>query len=238
MRTVAVIYAGDGGPPGSGLLTPLGGRPLVDHAVAAFAAVPQVEGVLLVAAPALTARDYGPGVTTLEARGTRAESIARALGTLSAASVAGSRPDDSAEGRGGGVGGCNVLIHDADRPLVDARVIGECLAALADSEAVCAAVPASDTMVAVENGVITGRPPRGRLRRRQYPQGFRLPVIQRGYHLALADPDFRQADDCAVVLRYLPGVPVRLVPGSEQGFPVASQADLGIAETLLRAGVP
>lgn len=243
MRTVAVIYAGDGGPPGSGLLAPLGGRPMVEHSVAAFAAVPQVDSVLLIAAPALTGQDYGPGLRILEACGTRARSIARALGTLGGTGgELEDRAEDGAGGEGGdGAGseaGCNVLIHDADRPLVGPRVIADCLAALAGSEAVCAAVPASDTMVAVQDDLITGRPPRDRLRFRQYPQGFRLPVIRRGYKLALADPAFREADDCAVMLRYLPGVPVRLVPGSEQGLRVTSQADLGIAETLIQAGSP
>jgi 2-C-methyl-D-erythritol 4-phosphate cytidylyltransferase len=237
-RTVAVIYAGgqpDRGEPG--LLAPLADRPIVAHSLAAFTAAPGVGEVLLIAGPALAdridevlqaadpvlaRRIDDPALRIAEAGETRARSISSALQALTA------EHDD----------GCDVLIHDADRPLVAPHVVADCLAALADSEAVCAAVPASDTMVAVENDLITGRPPRDRLRRRQYPQGFRLPVISCGYQLALADPDFRQADDCAVVLRYLPGIPVRLVPGSEQGFRVVSQADLGIAETLLRTVLP
>ena len=240
-RTVAVIYAGDNdGQTGQGepadraepagparqarpdLLAPLAGRPVVAHSLAAFTAAPGVDEVVMIAGPALAGWQPDPSPRIVEAAGTRARSIALALRMLAAA---------------GHEDGCDVLIHDADRPLVSPRVIADCLAALADSEAVCAAVPASDTMVAVQNDLITGRPPRERLRCRQYPQGFRLPVIQRAYQLALAGPAFRDADDCAVVLRYLPGVPVRLVPGSEQGFRITGQADLGIAETLLQAGL-
>jgi 2-C-methyl-D-erythritol 4-phosphate cytidylyltransferase len=222
VRTVAVIYAGDGGPPGRGLLAPLGGRPLVAHSVAAFTAAPQVDEVLLVATPeAAAGPDYGPGLRIVEACSSRAQSISRVMDTLGPAGP-----------------GCIVLVHDADRPLVSPRVIQDCLTALETSEAVCAAVPASDTMVAVAGDFITDRPPRARLRRRQYPQGFRLPVIRRAYELALADPGFRPADDCGVVLRYLPEVPVHLVAGSEQGFPVTSPFDLDIAGTLLSAGPP
>ena len=255
-RTVAVIYAGDsqpargepGGPGGPGglggpgelggpgglggpgerggrgqpagpdLLAPLAGRPLVEHSLAAFAAAPGVDEVMMIAGPALAGRTYDPAPEIVRDRGSRAGSIAVVLEVLTAIG-----PKDE----------CDVLIHDADHPLIGVRVIADCLAALADSEAVCAAVSASDTMVAVENGVITDRPPRDRLRYRQYPQGFRLPVIRRGYQLALSDPAFRQTDDCAVVLRYLPEVPVRLVPGSERGFRITSQAGIGIAETLL-----
>jgi 2-C-methyl-D-erythritol 4-phosphate cytidylyltransferase len=177
-----------------------------------------VDEVMLIAGPALAGRPYDPAPEIVRAAGSRARSIATVLEVLTAIG-----PADE----------CDVLIHDADHPLIGPRVIADCLAALADCEAVCAAVPASDTMVAVEDGVITARPPRDRLRYRQYPQGFRLPVIRRGYQLALTDPAYRQADECAVVLRYLPAIPVRLVPGSEQGFRITSQADLGIAETLL-----
>jgi 2-C-methyl-D-erythritol 4-phosphate cytidylyltransferase len=88
-------------------------------------------------------------------------------------------------------------------------------------------------MVAVENEFITERPQRDRLRRRQTPQGFRLAVIRRGHELARADPSFEPADDCAVVLRYLPEVTMRLVPGSELSFPVTGQADVDVAERLL-----
>jgi 2-C-methyl-D-erythritol 4-phosphate cytidylyltransferase len=39
-----------------------------------------------------------------------------------------------------------------------------------------------------------------------------------------------------VVLRYLPDVPVRVVPGSEDNLKITFPRDLAIAETLLRAG--
>jgi 2-C-methyl-D-erythritol 4-phosphate cytidylyltransferase len=89
-------------------------------------------------------------------------------------------------------------------------------------------------MVAVAGDFISARPERSRLRRREYPQGFHLPVIRRAYLAARADPGYRPTDDCGVVLRYLPEVTVRLVPGSGQGFPVTSPLDLEIAETILR----
>jgi 2-C-methyl-D-erythritol 4-phosphate cytidylyltransferase len=85
---------------------------------------------------------------------------------------------------------------------------------------------------------VTGMPRRDALARCQTPQGFRLSVIRRAYQLADADPGFAErpaTDDCGIVLRYLPDVPVRLVPGSEQSFPVTGPADLEIAETLLAA---
>ena len=70
-------------------------------------------------------------------------------------------------------------------------------------------------------------------------QGFRLSVIRRAYELAGADPGFAAApptDDCGVVLRYLPDVPIRAVPGSERNLKITYPADLAIAEVLLRYG--
>jgi 2-C-methyl-D-erythritol 4-phosphate cytidylyltransferase len=217
MRTVAMIVAADGPPGAPSLLTPLAGKPIIEHSIDAFAAAPEVDEVVLVAPPGL-ARGLPAGRVTLAAgtAGSRAASMARAAAALGATE-------------------CRLLIHDAARPLIGPGVIADCAAALRSADAVCAAIPASDTMVMVDEGIITERPDRSRLRRREYPQGFRLPVIRRGYELALADPGYRPTDDCGVVLRYLPGVPVRLVPGSGQGFPVTSPLDLDIAEAILRA---
>jgi 2-C-methyl-D-erythritol 4-phosphate cytidylyltransferase len=101
------------------------------------------------------------------------------------------------------------------------------------------AVPSSDTIIEVSNGVVTGMPQRDALARCQTPQGFRLSVIRRAYELADADPAFAQrtaTDDCGVVLRYLPEVPVRIVPGSERNIKITYPGDLDVAEALLKNG--
>ena len=229
MRTVAAVLAappsGPPVPPGpdaAALLAPLAGRPVIEHSVAAFEAAPLIDEILVVAPPALGARaarllaaaGYRKVSRVIDGGATRAESAWRAIRAL-------------------GETDCNLLIHDAARPLIGPRVIEDCAAALRDCRAVCAAVPAADTMVKVEKDRITERPPRDRLRRRQTPQGFRLDVIRRGHELALADPGFEPADDCAIVLRYLPEVAVRLVPGSEPDVTVTGPAGLAIAEALL-----
>jgi 2-C-methyl-D-erythritol 4-phosphate cytidylyltransferase len=57
----------------------------------------------------------------------------------------------------------------------------------------------------------------------------------RAHARAAADPGFTPTDDCGVVLRYLPDVPVHIVPGSESNLKVTYPADLAIAEALLLA---
>jgi 2-C-methyl-D-erythritol 4-phosphate cytidylyltransferase len=225
---VAVVVGADAALPGTAvpaLLAPLAGRPVIEHSVAAFETARRVDEILVVSPPALAAQvrqllaagGYRKVSGVIEGGATRTESARRAIGAL-------------------GETDCGLLIHDAARPLVSQRVIEDCVTALGSHQAVCAAVPAADTMVAVEKDLITERPPRGRLRRRQTPQGFRLQVIRRACELALADPAFEPADDCGIVLRYLPEVTVRLVRGSEQSFVVTRQSDIDAAETLLVPG--
>jgi 2-C-methyl-D-erythritol 4-phosphate cytidylyltransferase len=135
-------------------------------------------------------------------------------------------------------GDCNVLLHDAARPLLDQRIIADCLGALEADQAVGVAIPSSDTIVEVSDAVMRGMPPRESLRRCQTPQGFRLSVIRKAYELAGADPGFAAftaTDDCGIVLRYLPGVPIRVVPGSERNIKITYPGDLEVATVLLRS---
>ncbi len=203
------------------LLT-LNGKTLVEHCVAAFAAVPGIDEILLVMPPAYhdeAKRLVGDQVGGIIAGGaTRPDSVRNALAHI------GARYDQADTG---------VLIHDAARPLVTRQIIAACVAALQDHDALGAAVPTSDTILAVANGAIAHVPPRETLYRAQTPQCFRLETIAKAHALAAADPAFQPTDDCGVVLRYLKDVPVHVIPGSESNIKVTYPSDLAIAEALL-----
>jgi 2-C-methyl-D-erythritol 4-phosphate cytidylyltransferase len=205
------------------LLT-LNGKTLVEHCVAAFGASPGIDEILLVMPPAYhkeAKRLIGDQVSAIIGGGaTRPDSVRNALAHI------GARYDEAETG---------VLIHDAARPLVTQRIIADCVKALREHDAIGTAVPTSDTILAVENGVIAHVPPRETLYRAQTPQCFRLEIIAKAHALAAADPAFQPTDDCGVVLRYLPDVPVHIVPGSEANLKVTYPTDLAIAEALLRA---
>jgi 2-C-methyl-D-erythritol 4-phosphate cytidylyltransferase len=130
---------------------------------------------------------------------------------------------------------CHLLIHDAARPLVTARIVTDCLAALQTYAAVATAVPVTDTVFEVgPDDTVSGVPRRASLRRAQTPQGFHSRVLRRAYGAAAADPGFAATDDCSVVRRYLPEEPVGVVAGDETNLKVTTALDLRIAETLLR----
>ncbi len=222
---MAVVLGGGAGTRfGAGLpkqLLVLDGRTLVEHCVTAFAGAPGVDEVLLVMGPGYVeeaTKLVGHQVSAVIAGGvSRADSVRNALGHLSA------RHDPRTTG---------VLLHDAARPLIDQRVIADCVAALQQHDAIGTAVPTPDTIVVVKDGVMVHVPARETLMRCQTPQCFRLSVLNQAHEAAAADPEFVPTDDCGVVLRYLPDVPVHVVAGSEHAIKVTYPADLAIAEAL------
>ena len=234
MRMVAVVLAGGSGQRfGAGVpkqLLELDGQTLLAHCVAAFDAAPGVDDVLVVMPPGRTAdaeklRADGayPKLTAVIEGGT-----SRPASTRAAISAISAR-----HGAAGDDGDWGVLFHDAARPLVDQRIIADCVAALERVDALGVAVPTADTIVVVADGVMTQIPRRDSLLRCQTPQAFRLSVIARAHELALADPDYEPTDDCGVVLRYLPDVPVHVVQGSERNLKITYPRDLAIARVLL-----
>jgi 2-C-methyl-D-erythritol 4-phosphate cytidylyltransferase len=238
MRTVAVVLAGGSGHRfGAGQpkqLQLLGGRSLLERCVDAFDSAPGVDELLVVTAAEVSGqvrdalRGFARLADVIEGGAARSDSTQRAIGWLrSRAERAGQDQD------------WKVLFHDAARPLVDQRIIADCIAALDSCAAVGVVLPSADTIVEVADGAFRRVLPRDALARCQTPQGFRLSVISRAYELAAADPAFAAApatDDCGVVLRYLPGVPVGTVRGSERNLKITYPADLAIAQALLDLG--
>lgn len=208
------------------LLT-LAGRTLVEHCVSAFAQAPAIDEIVLVMPPDYrqeAGRLVGGRVSAIIAGGaTRSDSVRGALAHIAARWPAATT---------------GVLLHDAARPLVTQQIIADCAAALRQHDAIGTAVPTSDTILVVTDRVIADVPPRETLYRAQTPQCFRLEVIARAHALAAADPAFTPTDDCGVVLRYLPDVPVHIVRGSERNIKVTYPSDLPVAEALLRSEPP
>lgn len=235
-HTVGVVLAGGTGARlGARVpkqLLEIAGVPVIERAIAAFDSSPDVDAIVVMMVPGYTAeverivRDggYRKVSRVLDGGSSRTESTYRALraltGELSGEPGVGADP--------------NVLLHDAVRPLVSHRVIGDCARALAVYEAATAAVPSSDTVLMVDGDTIADVPSRAALRRAQTPQSFRLATIRAAYERALADPEFVATDDAAVVRRYLPEIPVHVVPGSEDNIKITRAGDIALAETLLR----
>ena len=99
-----------------------------------------------------------------------------------------------------------LIFHDAVRPLLSNTIIDGIVEALKSYNAIDVAVPATDTIIQVDDKgeVIKSIPDRRFLRRGQTPQAFRLSTIKKAYEIALSDPEFKSTDDCGAVVKYIP----------------------------------
>lgn len=217
-RAAAVIPAGGAGRRMGGVrkqYLELGGEPILLHAVRAFLDHPAVGWVIV----ALPAEDIGsrPGflperVTVVAGGAERGDSVRLALDAVPEAADV-------------------VLIHDAARPLVSRDVIDRTIAAAADGVGAIAAIPLSDTLKRVGEGVaIEATVERAGLWRAQTPQAFPRGMIVDAYARAAAE-GVTATDDAALVERF--GGRVIVVEGSGRNLKVTTPEDLRLAELLL-----
>ncbi len=229
LRNVAVILAGGTGTR-IGLNIPkqlikVAGKPIIEHTIAAMHQSPIVDEIVVMMAPGyldqvraiVKTGNYVKVTQILEGAETRNETTAAALAALG---------DEE----------CNVLLHDAVRPLVSQTIIAANVEALRTHEAVDTAIPSADTIIQVEHNQnsIADVLPRHLLRRVQTPQSFRLSTIRAAYAKAAQDPNFTATDDCTVVLRYLPEVSIAVVAGHERNMKVTEPIDVYLADKLFR----
>lgn len=231
MRNVAVVLAGGVGAR-VGLSIPkqlvkIAGRTILEHTIDALHGHPEVDEIIVLMTPGhldavreiVTTGNYTKVSQILEGADTRNGTTQRALDAL-------------------GEEECNVLFHDAVRPLVSRRIVSDCIATLDTFAAVDTAIPSADTVIQVADrdgtDVISDVLQRSALRRGQTPQAFRASVIKDAYRLAAQDPDFTATDDCTVVLRYRPDVPIAVVDGDDRNMKVTEPIDVYLADKLFQ----
>ncbi|MFT6563343.1 MAG: 2-C-methyl-D-erythritol 4-phosphate cytidylyltransferase, partial [Actinomycetes bacterium] len=143
VRNAAVVLAGGVGAR-VGLSIPkqlikVAGRPIVEHTIALLEDADEIDEIIVMMAPGhLDAiRDivkkggYQKVTQILEGAETRNGTTERAIAALGEAE-------------------CNVLLHDAVRPLLSVRIIRDLIKALDTYSAVDTAIPSADTIIQVD----------------------------------------------------------------------------------------
>ena len=121
----------------------------------------------------------------------------------------------------------NILLHDAARPFVSQRIIADVCKALKEHEAVVVAIPSTDTVYEMQDGCVARIPNRSTIMRAQTPQAFRLPLIAEAYAVETQYIASVQAtDDCGVVHKNLPNIPIHIVLGEEQNKKITFKEDI------------
>ena len=216
MIVAAVVVAGGSGSR-LGAAVPkafveVGGRTLLEHAVARIGAHPGIDHVV-VAAPAeclQRAAALVPEATVVAGGRSRQRSVHAALAAVPAEVDA-------------------VLVHDAARAFVPAEVIDRVLAALEGADGAVPTRPVSDTIRTVDAaGELGGLVDRAGLLAMQTPQGFHRAILDRAHAQAVGDD---ATDDVALVEAI--GAHVVAVPGDERAFKITVPLDLALARTLV-----
>ena len=218
MRVAALIVAAGRGTRAGGAIPKqyqsLGGLPVLQRTLAAFAGHPRVSTVAVVLNPE-DEELYAP-LLPEDARvavggKTRDSSVANGVRALPAQTT-------------------HVLIHDGARPLVSADLITRVIEALQSGPAAAPALPVTDALWRAEGAQVLASHPRDGLWRAQTPQGFDLAAIRDAH---AAHPG-GAADDVEVARAA--GLPVTLVPGEETNLKITHAEDFARAEMFLKGG--
>jgi len=198
---------------------PIGGAPMLVHAIRAFADHPGVHEVLVVIHEGDQARydEIAEGLSdklrpAVVGGSQRQDSVRSGLEALAA------NPPD------------HVLIHDAARPFVEAALIQRVIDTLQTTLGALPCLPVTDTLKRSKNGIVTDTVDRAGLWRAQTPQGFRFQDILDA-HRAAAGLSMNFTDDSSIAEWY--GLPVAQVEGSEANHKVTTNEDFVLAETRL-----
>ena len=223
MKVFAVIVAaGRGSRAGPGApkqYRDLAGDPILRHSLRAFCEHPRIESVLSVihADDRSAYENATQGLSKLMAPvtggDTRQASVLRGLDALEEAN-----PD-------------LVLIHDAARPFVSARLIDDIIAALEAHRGAMPGLPVADTLRHSQGGLAGDTVPREGLWRAQTPQGFHYPSLLAAHREARDSGNTSYTDDVAVAAAA--GIETAVVTGDEDNFKITSAEDLMRAERML-----
>lgn len=222
-KVVAIVVAGGAGARMGAAVPkqflPLGGRAVLDRTIAALAASPKIEGIVLALPPTLPAevadtfRGLPKVLAVTDGGAQRQDSVRNALAAV----------PESAE---------TILVHDGVRPFVSAALLERCVDLARMHGAVVPVVPVRDTVKEWDRGRKTlATVDRSTLFRAQTPQGFRAGIIKAAYRAA-QERGLSGTDDSSLV--EAAGIPVTPIPGEEGNIKITLPEELRMAEGLLR----
>ncbi len=125
-----------------------------------------------------------------------------------------------------------VLIHDAARPFVDDRIIGDVIQAADEAGASGPVIETGDTIIVQKGEYIDRIPDRNKLKRIQTPQGFRYDLISRAHQQAIENGIAEASDDCGLVVAL--GKDVKTIEGSALNIKITDEISLYLAEKYIQ----
>ncbi len=198
------------------LAASLAGRPMLAWSLAAYAAAPSIEGLVVV-----TGADRRGWVRELAAKWASAKDVQVVEG--------GARRRDSVAVGLAIARTRYVAIHDGARPLTTTELIERVISAAEGTNGAIAATPVTDTIKEVRETTIFGHPERSGLWAAQTPQV----VLRQAWLDAARMSDNDETDDAAMLSRL--GLECQVVESSAENIKITRPLDLQIAELILRS---
>ncbi len=134
----------------------------------------------------------------------------------------------------------NVIIHDAARPLLNRRIIDDCIEALKHYKAIDVAVKAIDTIIQAKPSCIITQidsiPNRDLLYYGQTPQCFCFALLKQAYDKAYKDnPNLDTfSDDCGLFQAYNPSKPIIIIQGDYSNHKLTRIEDIPLIDRLFQ----
>lgn len=253
MQNIAVILAGGigarvGGNTPKQLLPLPDGHSVLEHAVNAFEQSPHIHEVCIVMHPdyiayaeqMLLANAWQKVHHIIPGGKERWESSVNAIRAITHYPLSITKKE------------INLLLHDAARPFVSQEIIARVCEALEEHEAVTVAIPSTDTVYEMADNKVARIPQRSTIMRAQTPQAFRLELIAEAYARALSPianshgvasnssqcerplgetpshnlKEVIATDDCGIVHKHMPHIPIHIVLGEEQNRKITFKEDI------------
>ncbi len=221
MKNVALIFAGGTGQRMSEATRPkqfleLHGKPIIVYTLEAFEAHPQVDAIVVVCLAGWTdflaerVSAFGLGkVCAILAGGADGQASIR----NGVRACAGRFPEDTC-----------VLVHDGVRPLVDAATISRCIASVRAHDNAVTVVPAIETIVRQEDGVVTEIVDRESCEMARAPQAFWLGDLTAAHERACAEGLGSAFIDTAGLMAHY-GHTLHVVEGNPENIKITTPID-------------
>ena len=123
----------------------------------------------------------------------------------------------------------NILIHDAVRPFVTARVISDCLNSLEKAHVSVPIMDSTNSLIELNNKQVSFVD-RNHIKTVQTPQCFKRALI-----LEVLNSSIDGTDEVGMLLKYNPEKKIEFVKGDSSNLKITSPIDLIIASSLLEA---
>ena len=122
-----------------------------------------------------------------------------------------------------------VCIHDAARPFLKESFINDTVSSCVDFDGAIVAIPSTDTIKIVNNGVVIKSLDREIVWRAQTPQTFQKDKLIKSFKVR---SKIKITDECTMM--ELSGYSIKIIKGDSENFKITSRLDWELAKTKVR----